>query len=331
MASKLRIAAMALLIAQACVGPEIVIGDPRIGEEGRVKFTGGGCASSSSTTLAVGSTQPLTLEPQGDATLPGDLSVDSTAPTVIAARAGSTTDEVVLEAQRTGDAVVELRSGGAVWDQLAFRAEPAASVDYDAADAVFAGGTVFLKVTEVHGACGEDCPLLGEGFVRWSAEPAAGLVLQRDLGGVASFTASAAGNVHLLGQEPSAGALLVDHPLEVVPAADAGALQAWIIVMLPDETVLDAQPLPADVPAGSLFLVELRATAGARVVPLAGADVTWTVEGDVGAVEEYTTGDPPPPEGSLFSAVAAGAVTLVADVPLLGRTARFPLTVTAAL
>jgi hypothetical protein len=320
---------MALLIGQACVVPDINIGgDPRLGEEGRVKFTGGGCASSSTTTLAVGSTQPLTLEPQGDVTLPGDLSVGSTAPTVIAARTGSSVDEVVLEAQRAGDAVVELRSAGEVWDQLGFRAEPAASVKYDAPDAVFAGGTASLQITEVHGACGDDCPLLGEGFVQWSAEPAAGLVLQRDVDGVAWFTAGAAGNVHLLGHEPSAGGLLVAHTLAIVPTADAGALEAGIIVMLPDQTVLDLQPLPTEVPVGSLVLVELQATAGTLTVPINGRDVTWTIEGDAGTLEPYVSGDPPSPAGSIFSTVAAGTVTLVADVPLLGRTARFAMTVT---
>jgi hypothetical protein len=323
----LRGAAILFLVLQACVGSIEIGGDPRLGEDGRVRFVGGGCSASSSTAIAVGSTQPLTLEPQDGATLPTDLTAGSSASTVIDARGGATVEDVVLEAHAAGEADVELRSAGEVYDHLRFRAEPATSVKIEAGDAVFAGGTYLLKVTDVYGACGESCPLLGEGFLVWSAEPTTGFAALDDSGGVASFLAGPAGDARVQGREPSGGALLVDHPVRVVPVADAGSLDVTFIVMLPDETVLDPQPLPVEMPVGSLFLPQVQADAGGTTVPLAGADVDWTVEGDVGVVAPYPVDTGEPPEGPIFSAVAAGAVTLVADVPLLGLTGRFPVTV----
>ncbi|NMC70303.1 MAG: hypothetical protein GYA57_09585 [Myxococcales bacterium] len=329
MLGKLRSVFLVFLAVQACVdiGDDTV--DPRLGREGRVRFSGGGCAAGSSTTLAVGSTETLTLEPQPGVALPSDLEAGSSAPAVIEATRGSTVDQVVLEAHRAGEARVELRSGGATWDSLDFRAEPAASVQFYGVPAVFAGGTAYVKVEEVYGACGQDCPLLGRGFLRWSAVPATGLTPLRDAGGVAYFAAGEPGEVRVEGREPSGGALLVEHPVQVVPVADAGAVEARILVALPDQTVLDPQPLPAELPAGSLFLIQLEAPAGDRTVPLAGADVHWTVEGDTSAVEPYGDGSEPPAEGPIFSAVAAGSVDMVANIPLLGRTERYALTITA--
>lgn len=330
MLGKMRLVFLAFLAVQACVdlGDDTV--DPRLGKEGRVRFSGGGCAAGSSTTLAVGSTQTLTLEPQAGAALPADLEPGSSAPEVIDANRGATLDQVVLEAHRAGEARVELRSAGAIWDSLDFRAEPAASVRFTGMPAVFAGGTAYVKVDEVYGACGGDCPLLGQGFLRWSATPATGLTPLRETGGVAYFSAGEPGEVRVEGREPSGGALLVEHPLRVVPVAEAGAVSARITIGLPDETVLDPQPLPVDLPVGSLFLILLEAAAGDQAVPLAGADVHWTVEGDVSAVEPFGDGTEDPAEGPIFAAVAAGSVEMVADIPLLGRTERYALTVTAA-
>jgi hypothetical protein len=249
---------------------------------------------------------------------------------VIDARGGATVDEVELAAHAAGEARVELRSAGAVYDSLRFRAEAAASVRIEAGDAVFAGGTYYLQVTDVYGSCGEDCPLLGQGFLVWSAVPPAGLGPATDAGGVASFTAGPAGDVRVQGREPSGGALLVDHPLRVVPVAEASALDARITIMLPDETVLDPASLPAELPAGSLFLVQATAEAGGATVPIAGADTTWTVDGTPGVVDLVPVEDGEPPEGPIYSAVSAGTVTLVADVPLLDLAGRFDVTVTTA-
>ncbi|MBN1773566.1 MAG: hypothetical protein JXB32_20050 [Deltaproteobacteria bacterium] len=329
MLGKMRFVVLAFLTFQACVGFEVDIGDPRLGDEGHVRFGGGGCAAGSSTALAVGSTQALTLEPQSGVTLPSDLQPGSSAPAVIDVRGGAAPEQIVLEAYEAGATQIELRSEGRVWDHLGFRAEPAASVKFSGVPAVFSGGTAYVKVDEVYGACGGECPLLGQGFLRWSASPAAALAPLRDAGGVAYFTAGAAGEARVEGREPSGGALLVEHPLRVVPVADAGAVQARITIALPDETVLDPQPFPVELPAGSLFLIQLEADAGGLAVPLAGADVTWTVEGDASAVTPYDAGAETPAEGPIFATVEAGLVELVAEIPLLGRTERFALTVTA--
>jgi hypothetical protein len=88
-------------------------------------------------------------------------------------------------------------------------------------------------------------------------------------------------------------------------------------------------PLPAELPAGSLFPVQLAAEAGGLVVPLAGADVTWTVEGDASAVTPCGDGAETPAEGPIFAKVDTGSVEMVAEIPLVGRTERFVLTVTA--
>ncbi|MBI5486241.1 MAG: hypothetical protein HY905_02795 [Deltaproteobacteria bacterium] len=325
MLGKMRFVVLAFLTIQACVGFEVDTGDPRVGEEGRVRFGGGGCAAGSSTTIAVGSTQTLTLEPQSGASLPTDLTTGSTAPAVIDARPGAAADQVVLEANQAGTAQVELHSAGEIWDYLEFRAEPAASVKFTAAPAVFAGATAFVKVDEVYGACGESCPLLGEGFLRWSST---GLTPLRDTNGVAYFTAGAPGDARAQGREPSGGALLVDHPLRIVPVADAGALSARVTIALPDESVLDPQPLPVEIPVGSLFLIQVEVDVAGTPVPLAGPDVTWTIEGDTSAVALHDSGDADPPEGPIFSTLAPGSVEMVAEIPLLGRTERFPLTIT---
>ncbi|MBI5502060.1 MAG: hypothetical protein HY907_17590 [Deltaproteobacteria bacterium] len=325
MLARTRFVVLAFFAVQACVGIDVDTGDPRVGEEGRVRFGGGGCAAGSSTTLAVGSTQTLTLEPQS-AALPADLTTASTTPTIIEARPGAAPDQVVLQANQAGSARIELHSAGGIWDYLEFHAEPAASVTFTAAPAVFAGATAYVKIDEVYGACGESCPLLGQGFLRWSA-PA--LTPLRDSNGVAYFTAGATGDTRVEGREPSGGALLVDHPLRVVPVADAGALHAQVTIALPDESVLDPQPAPVEIPAGSLFLVQVQADAAGSTVPLAGADVTWTIEGDASAVALYDSGTEDPPEGPIFSALAPGSVELVAQIPLLGRTERFPLTITS--
>jgi hypothetical protein len=310
--------------------------DPRAGELGRVTFTGGG-GCNSSTTLAVGSRTTLTLEPLGGATLPSGLEVRSTDAAVINAAAGTRSDRLVVGASRAGDAQVELRSGGELWDRLRFSAEPAARVELDKPAArVFAGATLVLKLGEVYGACGKDCPLIGGGFLKWTATPAAGLSVLEDVERNASFAAgSSPGQVTLRGSEPGAGQVLVDHQLAIVPVKDAGPLAFEAIVALPEDAegrseVLDPAPTPLEVPAGSLMLVRVHAAAAGQRVPIWGRDLTWTIEGDPGAVTLYPlNGQPPPAEGPIFSADKPGKATLVGQAALLGKTIRIQVTVSA--
>jgi len=335
MASRpLRMVPLSLLVASACVhidGPSTE--DARLGDFGRVRFVGGdGC--NDSTTLAVGATAELTLEPQAGAPLPSDLGVASDAPSTIGASQGEARDELVLVAHREGSAMVELRSEGEVWDRLEFAAEPAAAVTYEAADAVFASGTYLLKVSEVYGACGEECPLIGSGFLAWSAEPEGSLRLAGDEDRVAAFVAATeTAAARVVGQEPVTGAALVDHPVTVVSAEGAGELEARLVLMLLDGTLLEGErppAEPAEIPVGALLLVELSATsAGGDVVPIAGADVTWTVEGDAAAVEMNPDGIEPAAEGPVFAAVEPGEVTLEGRVAIIDRSTTVALTVTA--
>jgi hypothetical protein len=112
-----------------------------------------------------------------------------------------------------------------------------------------------------------------------------------------------------------------------VPTADAGTLAALVTVMLPDgETVLDPQPAPLNIPAGSLFVIQVQADAGGTTVPVAGDDVIWTIEGDTAAVAPQGDGLA---EGPIYSAVTAGTVDMVAVIALLGRTERYTLMITA--
>lgn len=330
----IRATAICLIILPACFGLDFggsgggPAADPRLGELGRVRFVGGG-GCNSSTTLAIGATAHLTLEPQEGVVIPADLAVSSTVPDVIEARGGEMPDEVILTAQHGGDAVVELRSAGELFDYLGFSAEPAASVTYQAPEAVFAGGAIVLKIDEVYGACGEDCPLIGGGFLEWSASPEPAFTLQQDHERVATFTSGgAAGAVRLLGKEPTSGATLIDHPVSIVAADSAGELEARITIMLPDETVIEPQPLPVEMPVGSLFLIEIQASGGEGImVPVAGVDIVWTVEADEGIIETFMPDSPPPPEGPIFVSVGSGEATLVAEVSLLGKTGRFQLEV----
>ena len=71
--------------------------EPRVGEEGKVKFVGGG-GCNSSTTLAAGSKITLTLEPLDGVTLSAKLAISSTDSSAIkATSAGTKGDKVLLE------------------------------------------------------------------------------------------------------------------------------------------------------------------------------------------------------------------------------------------
>jgi len=315
-----------LIIVHACTKlDDIDPQDPRIGELGLVKFEGPGC--SSSTTMAVGSTATLTVEPEAEP-LPEDLSIRSSEPSVIGATAGAAPNEVTLEAHAAGETHVEVVSAGDVWDWLAFDAEPAAAVVYDAPDAVFAGGVFILKLEEIYGSCGEDCPLIGSSFIDWSTSPADALALDIDVDDTVIFTAGAAGAASIVGDEPSEGGNLVDHALTIVDPSTAGALDGHVVVYLPDETLLDPQPAPVELPVGSYVQIQLFADAGGSEVPVSRFDAVWDITGDAGTIRSYDLGTWEAPEGPVFEALAAGSATITADSTLLGSTAGFDITVT---
>lgn len=303
-------------------------GDPRVGEMGKVKFVGGGSGCSSSTVMAVGSTETLDLESATQEDLPLDLVVDSTDPAIIEADAGETGAEVVLVAHDEGDSLVQLWSGSEVYDELGFSAEPAASVTFEAPEAVFAGTTLIMDVQEVYGSCGEDCPLIGSSFIQWSSSPAGSLELVSDVNRKALFAVGEVGDAGIVGDEPSLGTNLVDHPVTVLDLEDAGALDATLLVALPDDSILDPIEMPAEVPVGSLVLVQLTAEGpDGSPVPLTIHEAAWSVEGDAGVMVPHEIEDGPLPEGPVYSAEGAGEVTLVADVELMARTGRFDVTV----
>jgi hypothetical protein len=293
-----------------------------------VRFAGDGC--SSSTTLAVGATAELTAEPlYEDSTLPADLEVRSSDSDVITARDGEQNGDIVLTALRPGESLIELLDGDEVYDSLAFDAEPAREVLFTAEDAVFAGGAYQLEIDEVYGACGEECPLIGGGFLEWRAEPADALVLEEDgPSRWAFFSTGDVGEAWLVGREPTSGDDLVEHGISLVDPEGAGELRARYMVQLPDETVLEDQLPPLEVPIGSLVLPQVRAdAAGQPRVLLAGADVVWTVTGNDDVLERWSEVEEDPPEGPIFLAVDRGRVTLTADVELLGDAADFTVDV----
>ena len=195
-----------------------------------------------------------------------------------------------------------------------------------------------LKLGEVYGACGKDCPLIGGGFIKWSAGPAAGLTLLDDVERTVTFRAGKTpGKVTLTGVEPVTGKQLVDHAVQIVPLADVVKLSADAMVALAkhdgeESKILDPAPAPLSVPQGSLLLVRVTATTKAgQQVSVWGRDVNWTVEGAAGVAGRLPMGgDADPAEGPIFSADGSGKVTLVGKVALLARTVRLELTITPA-
>ncbi|MBW2260699.1 MAG: hypothetical protein JRG91_01905 [Deltaproteobacteria bacterium] len=325
-AGTLGLFALFLIIVHACTNlDDIDLKDPRLGELGLVKFEGPGC--SSSTTMAVGSTVTMTVEPEEGA-LPDDLSVRSSEPAVINAAAGATANEVLLEAHQAGETHVEMLSAGDVYDWLGFDAEPAAAVLYTAQDAVFAGGAFILKIDEVHGACGEECPLIGSSFIDWSTSPTGALTLDADVDDTAIFTAGATGSASIIGDEPSERGSLVDHAVTIADPSAAGALDGHVLVYLPDETLLDPQPAPVELPVGSYVQIQLFALAGGTEVPVSRFDAVWDITGDAGTIQSYDLDTWEAPEGPVYEAMAAGTATISADSGLLGSSAAFDITVT---
>lgn len=323
---RFRVAAILLLLTPGCVN--IDFKDPRLGEKGRVRFTGGGC--NDSTTLAIGSKQTLTVEPdQDDGTLPADLKAVSTEPEVIHVADGTKPNEVILTARQEGSSRIELYSGDSLYDWLRFHAEAAAVAEFEAPSLVFAGGTCHVKVTDVFGPCGTtECKLIGEDFLTWTMDPEAAMTFRSDGGRVALFDAREPGKVRIRATDPAKDTVLIDHTVTVVPVHDAGTLDGSISVMLPSEDQLLApQPAPVSLPVGSLFQIKVWAPdAQGLNVPISTSDATWSLEGDEGVVAPWVEGQPA--DGPIYEALKPGDATVVAKLDLLGQEASFDITVT---
>lgn len=335
--SKLRLLGVgALFLFYACGTADEP--NPRVGETGQIKFSGGG-GCNNSTTLALGSSARLTMERADGAALPSGLLVSSTNNSAITVAPGTQHNSVKVTAIEQGEAYLEVTDKGQAYDRVRFFVEPAASVELDRpATRVFAGGTYVLKLGEVYGDCGKDCPLIGGGFMTWRSSPPGALTLVSDVERSVTFTAGkAVDNYTLNGHNKSGGKMLVLHQVSAIDPKDCGQLSAEAVVALPRKPgeelkVNDPHQLSQGVPAGSLLMLRVKAaTTSKETVPVWGRDIAWTVEGDAGVVKLFAMGgDPAPAEGPIYSAAAAGKATLVGQVALLGKTIRVPITVTAA-
>jgi hypothetical protein len=318
--------AIFIVVVHACTRMDDDDVDSREGELGRVTFSGGGCTSS--TTMAVGSTVELDVQPVEGETIPSDMEVRSSEPDVIDASRGEYIEQVVLEALEQGEANVELVSGGEVWDWLGFDAEPAATVVHEAADAVYAGDVLFLYIQEVYGECGEKCDLIGGEFMDWTTSPTDSLVLEDEVYRTSVFRAGTPGEAMVTGDEPSAGALLVSHPVTVLDPATAGDLDARVTLMLPDDELVEDEVPPIEVPAGTMIQIEFFAPSGGIDVPVSRYEVEVAVTGDSGVVGEYLLEPLDSPEGPVFNTMAAGSVSLEAYSALIDRTTFVDISVT---
>ncbi|RLB58188.1 MAG: hypothetical protein DRI34_05670 [Deltaproteobacteria bacterium] len=303
--------------------------EARNGEFGRLRFDGGG-GCSDSTTVAVGATARITLEPLQQQSLPVGLRPRSSNSGVIAAAAGSEPDQVELTALEAGEALVEILADGEVYDRLGFSAEPAYSADYTVTGEVFSGGTLAVKVDEIYGACGRECPLIGGDFIRWSSEPDQALALYSYQDRLALLVAGAPGKARIIGREPTAGRALVDYRLEILPADSEGIIRCLATVAYPGDPDAETTACPRELRVDGVMLLELhKELADGRLVPLAGRDVQWSVVGPQGVVRPWPeTAAQPPVEGPVYQALAPGRVSLVALVGLTGDALSIDLTVT---
>ncbi|MBW1808286.1 MAG: hypothetical protein JRJ87_08845 [Deltaproteobacteria bacterium] len=321
---------IAIMMVSAC---KLDFGDPgqdkRVGDFGMLRFNGGG-GCNDSTSLALGSTARLELEPAHEQPLPADLVPRSSAPQVIGAAQGSTETEVILTAHQVGITELEILAGGGLYDRLSFTAEPAVSADYAASESAYVGGGIIVEINELYGACGEDCPLIGGDFIQWSSKPESAFTVEIYDDRVALLVANQVGSARIIGREPTAGKVLVDHTVDVFPPDVSSELKSKFTVMLPDETLLDPSDMPASLPVGSLMWLELEAVnSDQRKISLAGRDVIWTVVGPAGVVEPWSeTADAQPLQGPIYLARAPGQVSLVAHVPMLDELVSFEITVT---
>ena len=298
--------------------------DPRVGDLGQLRFSGGGC--NASTVMAVGSRDTVRLEAVSGPLRP-DLSVVSKNPDVIAATLGGAPSDVVLRALDEGESVIAVYSSAGLYDYLTFSAVPASGLSFDAYSSVIAGGSLDVRVTEVYGACGNsDCPLFGHSFLGWRAEPAGSLDLVIDDLGTALFIAHDSGEV--VGREPGRGADLLRAAVTVVPHDQIGGLQVTAIsIPLAGDDGSEVVVLPGSVRTNQALLLHVDGLReGSTAVPISRRDVRWTVPGTL--VQEIAQGHDGDPMGDLFLVgMEPGSVEIEATVDLLGITTSFTLTV----
>lgn len=322
----------ALLLA-ACAAVSVVScgggpDDPRLGEEGRVRFTGGGCTSS--TTLAVGAQVSLRLESATEDPLGGELSVSSEDEAVLRARMGLEPATVVLEARAQGESRIEVLADDEPLDALVFGADPAGLVKHASVPRAFAGCSAEVVVTDVFGDCGEDeaCRLIGHGFLDWRVEPPELATFVVDFDGTATFRAKAPGDAQLIGKERSRARDLVTQPVTVVPADQVTGLSAVLttIPFDPAQKGVDVA-LPATLARPDAFSVRVDGLLGdGTTVPVSWRDVTWRIEGEELAVPAPTGSGVG--TGTAFVTARAGSMTLVAEVAPLALEQSFAIELT---
>lgn len=313
----------AALLASACgTGSN----DPRLGEEGRLRFVGGGCTSS--TTLAVGAHVSLRLESATEDPLPGGLDVRSAEPSVISARMALQPDAVELQAHKQGQSRIEILTEGDPLDALVFYADPAGLVKHTSVSQVFTGGIADVVVTDVFGDCGEDegCRLIGDTFLEWRIDPPELGAFVIDFDGTASFRATTPGAAQIFGREPSRSRDLVMQPLEIVDPAAATGLSASLTTLSFDPGQKQITiALPGSIARPDAFVVQVSGVlADGSAVPISWRDVAWRVEGEP-IVIAAPSGDAGDPLGTAFLTSGVGTVSLVADVAMLGIEQTFAL------
>jgi hypothetical protein len=317
--------AAALLLASACSSDP----DPRLGEEGLVRFAGGGCTGS--TTLAVGARVSIRLESATEDPLPGELDVRSKQPSVISAHMSLEPTTIDLQAHKQGESRIEILSSGEPFDSLVFSAKPAGLVKHQSEPRAFQGGAVDVRVTDVFGDCGEneECRLIGHSFLDWRVEPAGLGAFLLDFDGTATFRAQSAGMAQLIGREPTRSRDLVTQPLEILMPATPPTLSASLTTIPFDPSVQAViVPLPGTVARPDAFSVRANGVLmDASTVAISRRDVTWRVQGEelVIAAPMNDSGDP---FGTPFLVAGTGTVTLVASVAMLGVEQAFPIELT---
>lgn len=320
----------AVLFLFACTSPiePIGNGDSRVGRNGLVRFEGGG-GCSDSTTFALGATQTLTIEPVDEGSvLPDGLSARSSAQDTI--ELGSFTDNrhLTLTAKKIGTADIQLIKDDNIYDSLTFGVEKATAVIHSAPDAGFTGASVFIKIEEVHGACGSDCPLIGGSFLLWESGAGQDLSVLRDTEErVAYFSSSQTGPLTIIGKEPASGNILIDHTITLIDPAETESIQLTVSIFTEDELV-EVPGSDLVLPLGSLFIVSAHAiTSSKDQIPIAGPDINWFFEGD-NTVAKRLSDTEDLPEGGVFEVTGAGTVTLNATLDFLESSISASVTLT---
>lgn len=314
-------AAVSALLAGACGSS-----DPRLGEDERVRFVGGGCTGS--TTLAVGARIAMDLQSATNEGLPGDLGVTSESPSVITARMGIEPNTVELKAISQGESRIALTSEGDEIDALTFSAAPAGLVKFSGEPRAFVGGAVDINVGDVFGDCGEkdECRLIGDTFLHWRVEPEENAAFILDFDGMATFRAKAEGSALLLGREASRSADLVTHPVEFLPASRAKSLTATLSTLSLDPSVKsELIALPGSVTRTDAVVLSATAVLDdSSSVPLSRRDVEWHVEGAelLLKAEMSDAGDR---FGTIFLTTGTGKVTVTVDAPITGLKQSFDI------